>query len=223
MRRAPLLIFGALVVAACGGDPKEASAPAEPTATATATVPPAPSPTAVPEPPPTASASASAAKPPPKPSSGRPAVIKSDANEVTDTFGSSPGAKIEIGGAATFKIPEGALRQGTNITFKIDTKGKSGGAQVGKIYHVIPAIPPSSTPVAVDSDGPPFEIALPAGSKKDANLAIGVIQTDDKGREKIVWRIIAPKRIDDASNTAFFELMKLEDAFLHITTKPPTK
>ncbi len=222
MRRVPLLIFGALVVAACGGDPKEASAPAEPTATATATVPPAPSPTAVPEPPPTASASA-AKPPPPKPSSGRPAVIKSDANEVTDTFGSSPGAKIEIGGAAIFKIPEGALRQGTNITFKIDTKGKSGGAQVGKIYHVIPAIPPSSTPVAVDSEGPPFEIALPAGAKKDANLAIGVIQTDDKGREKIVWRIIAPKRIDDASNTAFFELMKLEDAFLHITTKPPTK
>ena len=63
----------------------------------------------------------------------------------------------------------------------------------------------------------------PARNKKDANLAIGKIVTDDKGREKIEWTIVAPVKIDDVAGTAHFELKSLPNAFLHVTTKAPTE
>jgi hypothetical protein len=75
----------------------------------------------------------------------------------------------------------------------------------------------------VTSDGPPFELQMPAGSKKDANLAVGTLEIDDKDREKLTWKVYAPKRIDDAIGIAYFDLPALGDAFLHITVKPPTK
>jgi hypothetical protein len=212
----------ALAAAACGAKPAPAPEP-PPTPTVEAAVP-APTSTATAEAAPTASATAEAATSPPRQSSGRPPVLKSDPEEVTDTFGSSPGAKIEIGEKeiAIFRIPENALTRGVNITFKLDNKGKTAGGQVGKIYRVTAIIPPASGPTNIDSAGPPFELALPAGSKKDANLAIGTFVTDDKGREKISWRIIAPVKIDDATGTAHFELPSISDAYLHITTKPPS-
>jgi hypothetical protein len=67
--------------------------------------------------------------------------------------------------------------------------------------------------------GDPFILELPAGAKKDANLAIGV--DDDKGRVK--WTVVAPKRIDDARNVAVFELTTLPPAWFHVTAKAPTK
>jgi hypothetical protein len=214
----------ALILAACG-EPA-AVTPPQPTETPSA----APAPTAPPpEPsataaaaPASASASAAPATPPPRQSSGRPMVLKSDPSEITDTFGTSPGAKLVLGSdkdEAVLRVPEGSLNQGTNITFKIDARGgKSTGAPVGKIYQILPMIPPSQTPAATESVGPPFVLELPAGSKKDANLAIGV--ADDKG--KVTWTIVAPKRIDDARNVAIFELGTLPFAWLHVTTKPPT-
>jgi hypothetical protein len=220
--------FGSIVAVAllgCSGDPPPPAASPEPTATA-APPPPAETATAAPTaaPAPTESPDAGA---PAKPTGrqGGPAVIKSDAKEVTDSFGSIPGAKIEIGDKekAVLKIPEHALSQATNITFKIDTKGRSGGGQIGKIYRITSVIPPASTPTNIESSGPPFELQMPAGSKKDANLAVGRVEVDDKGREKIKWEIIAPKRIDDVSNTAYFEITALGDVILHVTNKAPKK
>jgi hypothetical protein len=150
-------------------------------------------------------------------------VLKMAAEEIVDTFGVSP-AKLELGEQekATLKIPENALTVGVNITFKLDKKGKSGGAQVGKIYRITPVIPPAGEPSKVQTAGPPFELALPAGNKKEANLAFGEVVIDDKGKEKIVWTVLAPLKIDDATATAYFELPSLSDAFLHITTRPVT-
>ena len=163
--------------------------------------------------------------PAPKPSSGRPAVMMSDSAELSGTFGSSPGAKLELGDKdkMTLKIPENALGKGTIITFKIDAKGKANGAPLGKILHLTVFVPPTTEPATVTTEGPPFELQMPAGNKKDANLAIGAITVDDKGREKITWKVYSPKRIDDAAGIAYFELPTLTESFIHVTTKAPSK
>lgn len=209
----------ALILAACSGDPAPA-APPQPTETPSAAPAPAPPPAPEPTAQPTASASAAAKAPPPKQGSGRPAVMKSDPAEITDSFGSTPASKLEIGDKeiATLRIPEGALRQATNITFKLDGRGKAGGQVSGKIYRIIAVVPPSGNPEAIESVGDPFVLEMPAGTRKDANLAIGV--EDEKGRVK--WTIVAPKRIDDARNVAIFELPSLPSAWIHVTTKAAT-
>lgn len=146
-------------------------------------------------------------------------MLKSAASEITDTFGSTPGAKLELGDKeiATLRLPEGGLRTATVITFKVDGRGKSTSGQMGKIYHVNAVVPPSSTPEPIESNGPPFVIELPAGSK-NANLAVGV--EDDKG--KVTWTIVAAKRTDDVRHVAVFELSTLPSGWLHVTTKAPT-
>ena len=219
------------LLAGCSGEPKPDAVP--PGGTDTPAVQPPSKPAGggsaeASTPTPSASPSGSA-KAHPKPSTGgggTPAVIKQDATEITDTFGSRP-AKIEIGSGekdmGTLKLPEGALAQATNVTFKLDPKGKANGTPLGKIYHVITVVPPAPTPSVIASNGPPFELTLPAGNKKDANLAIGRTETDDKGKEKLKWTVIAPKRIDDLTGIAYFELTELGDFFLHITTKAPTE
>jgi hypothetical protein len=226
--RAPAFFCALVLLAACGGEPAPVAPPAPtdapaatpaPTATATAEATP-PAPSAAP------SGSAAADMPPaPKPSSGRPAVMMSDSAELSGTFGSSPGAKLELGDKdkMTLKIPENALSKGTVITFKIDAKGKANGAPLGKILHLIPVIPPAQEPSTITSEGPAFELQMPAGNKKDANLAVGAISVDDKGREKITWKVYAPKRIDDVAGIAYFELPTITESFIHVTTKAPTK
>lgn len=213
------LSLAVALAAACGGDPppppetpKPAPAPvAEPAPTAEPTA--APADTAAPE------ADGGAPK---KTGSGRPPILKSDASEITDTFGSTPAARLEIGDQelASLRIPENALDRGTNVTFKLDPKGKNGGALVGKVFRITMIVPPSGTPTKITSGSEPFELRLPAGNKKDANLAIGEITVDDKGKEKVVWTVQAPTKIDDATATAYFEVPALGDQWLHITTKP---
>lgn len=187
-----------------------------------------PPPSAEPEPSaaPTASAKASGTPRPalttaPLPEGcSRPPFVKSDEKEVTDTFGTSPCAKLQLGtegDMAYFRIPENALSTGTNVTFKIDPKGKSTGVVIGKIYHLQSVIPPSGEPEKVVSAGPSFELQLPAGAKKDANLAIGQI-----GGGKITWKIIAPIKIDDVTNLATYLLPEIGDLYLHVTTKAVT-
>jgi hypothetical protein len=226
--RAPLGLCALVLLAACGGEPAPVVPPA-PTDAPTAMPAPTPSATAAATPPaPTAAPSGSAAAdmpPAPKPSSGRPAVLMSDSAELSGTFGSSPGAKLELGDKdkMTLKIPENALSKGTVITFKIDAKGKANGAPLGKILHLAVFVPPGTEPATVTSDGPPFELQMPAGNKKDANLAVGTITMDDKGREKITWKVYAPKRIDDAAGIAYFDLPTLAESFIHVTTKAASK
>lgn len=146
-------------------------------------------------------------------------MLKSDPAEISDTFGNSPGAKLELGDKdiATLRIPEFAMPKTANITFKIDARGgKSGGAQVGKIYHLAVNFPPSAALERVESAGDPFVLELPTANKKNVNLAIGV--EDDKA--KVKWTIVAPKRIDESRNVAVFELTTLASGWMHVTTKP---
>jgi hypothetical protein len=208
----------ALLLAACG-EPTPPAPPPQPSDTPSAAPAPPPPPASSAAPTASASASATAEAPPPKRSGGGGiAVIKSDPAEITDTFGSGP-AKLELGegAVATLRIPEGALSRAVNITFKIDARGKSLGPPMGKIYAILAVNPPSTTPEQVESYGPPFVIELPAGGKKDANLAIGA----DDGSGKPKWTVVAPKRIDDARNVAVFELTTLPSGWIHVTTKAP--
>lgn len=226
--RAPIGLCALVLLAACGSEPAPVVPPAP---TEAPVVAPAPTTTASAEatrPAPTATPSGTAATDmpvAPKGSSGRPAVLMSDAAELSGTFGSSPGAKLELGDKdkVTLRIPENALGKGTVITFKIDAKGKANGAPIGKILHIQVIVPPSTEPTTVTSEGPAFELQMPAGSKKDANLAVGTLTVDDKGKEKITWKVYSPKRIDDAIGIAYFELTTLSESYLHVTTKAPTK
>lgn len=212
------LLAAPIVVAACGSDAPPAKEP--PPATAQPSVTAAPEPSVTAEPEPTASATATAAATAPK-GSGRPPIVKSADTEIADTFGTSPAAKLELGEAApfaVFRIPEGSLAQATNVHFKIEKTGKTTGPAVGKVYRMYAIIPPASASSKIDTNnGEPFVLSLPAGNKKDANLAIGEV----KGA-KIEWTIVAPKKIDDATSTATFELPSIVDAYLHITTKAAT-
>ncbi len=235
-RTLSLAAVAALSLVACGGGAPTPATPGEgdglPLATPSALPAPAPgpiasaAPSAAPAAAPAPSAAASAdpaADKPKRISSGRPAVLKQDSTEITDTFGSSPPGKITIGDTnpSVLVIPEFALDRGHNITFKLDPKGKTHGLPVGKIFHVMAQVGGSPNYTTVASVGPAFELQMPAGNKKDANLAIGTITQDEKtARETVSWKVIAPKRIDDATGMAYFELAQLPDAYLHVTTKP---
>jgi hypothetical protein len=222
----------AVAFAACGGEQTPAATPSEPTtslplSTPSATAAPAESvASASPSAAPADSAAPDAGAPKPAVTSGgRPPVLKTDDQSISDTFGASP-AKLQLGdskGYATLKIPEGALDKGYNITFQIDPKAKAGGQVLGKIYHLKTQVAGAGDLSKLDSVASPFELQMPAGNKKDANLAIGELVTDEKGNQKLKWTVIAPKSIDDATNIAFFELPSLgADTLLHVTTRAPT-
>jgi hypothetical protein len=205
-----------LLLAACG-EPAPPTPPPQPTDTPTAAPAPPPPPTTTSAP----SASASAAAPPPaRGGGGGIAVLKSDPSEISDTFGSGP-AKLELGekDLATLRIPEGALTHAVNVTFKLDAHGKSFGLATGKIYSILVSIPPSGAGEQVLSNGSPFVLELPAGGKKDANLAIGA----EDANGKLKWTVVAPTRIDDSRNVAVFELATLPSGWVHVTTKPAAK
>ncbi|MFS8070065.1 MAG: hypothetical protein ACMG6S_27180 [Byssovorax sp.] len=224
--RVPVGLCALVLLAACGGEPAPVAPPAPTEAPAVA---PAPTVTAEATPPAPSAAPSGSAKTDmpvaPKGSSGRTAVLMSDAIELNGTFGSGQGAKLELGEneKMTLKIPENAFGKGTTLNFKIDAKGKAGGGLIGKILHLTLSVPPETVPATVTTEGDPFELQMPAGSKKNANLAVGTVTVDDKGREKIVWKVISPKRIDDAIGVAYFDLPTLSESFLHVTTKAPSK
>jgi hypothetical protein len=214
------ILASVLVVACSTPAPPPPPPPPQPEVVATAE----PEPEVAPEPEPTVEAPPPEAESTGKAPSGRPPLIAMNATKVTGTFGATPAAKLRVGGEppAELVIPEWALTQGINLTFMIDPKGKKmkTGA-VGNVYGLEAQIAPEPDFVTVQSDGPPFELRLPAGQSKDANLAFGEIVTDEKG-DRIEWKIIAPKKIDDVTNTAVFELDKIVRANFHITTEAPT-
>ncbi|MDC0748985.1 hypothetical protein [Polyangium mundeleinium] len=215
----------AVVAAACGGEQTPPPAKPEPPPAATPAPTPTETPTAAPETPPpqpTASASAEA----PKPTEERPPVLMSSDKELQSIFTMSPGAKLELGddsGRAIFRIREGSLGSPHIITFKLDPKGKSTGVPIGKIYRLLVQIENSPDLPTLETLDKPFEFSFPAGNKKDANLAIGDVKVDDKGREKITWTVVAPEKIDDSTGMAFFKIKSIGNYFMHVTAKPPTE
>lgn len=229
-------LFGAapLAAVACSDGTPNPDTPPQPTAepsvamSAMPTAEPTAAPTAEPTAAPTAepSAAGTTAPAPDKPkSSGRPPVLLQDAKSITDTFGFTPAARLELGEKeiATLRIPEGALAQATNVTFAIDTKCKSTGVVTGKIYKITPTIPPASTPAPVPSNnGAPFVMLLPGIKKRDLNLAIGTFTKDAKGNENLQWKVLAPAKTDEATGIFEFNLDTLPDGCVHLTNKPPT-
>lgn len=227
-------LFGAapLAAVACSDGTPPPEPPPQPTAettaapTVAATAAPTAAPTAEPTAEPTGTAAASAAPVPDKTkSSGRPPVLLADPKSITDTLGSSPGAKMELGDKeiTTLRIPEGAFSQATNVTFAIDTKCKTTGVVTGKLYKITPAIPPESKAVSIPSNnGAPFVLIMPGTKKRDLNLAIGSFTKDAKGNETLQWKVLAPAKTDESTGMFEFHLDTLPDGCVHLTNKPPT-
>lgn len=211
----------ATVAVGCGGDSAKQPAKSE----VTKAPPPPPPPPPVDEPPPATSASAATPPPPPPSSSERPPVLMSDEKELRAPVSMSPGAKFELGddtGRAIFRIREGALSSAHIFTFKVDPKAKSTGVPVGKTYRLIVQVENSQELPKLDTVDKPFEFTFPTAGKKEANLAIGEITTDAKGVEKITWTIVAPEKVDESMNTAFFKVQAVGNYVLHMTLKAPT-
>jgi hypothetical protein len=152
-------------------------------------------------------------------------VLLSDDEELRAPVASSPGAKFEIGddtGRAIFRIREGALSSPHIFTFKIDKKAKTTGVPVGKTYRLIVQIENSSDLPKVETIDKPFEFTFPTAGKKGVNLAVGEATVDAKGAEKITWTVIAPEKVDESMNTAFFKLPAVGNYHLHMTLKAAT-
>lgn len=186
----------------------------------------APLPTPAVEAPPEPTASATAEAPPeptsktPAPS-GRPPVSYSNSEKITETFGATPAAKLELGKEGTIlRIPEYALGDGVLLTFMVDKKGKKAKGGAGTIFHLFAQQPPAEDFRSVSSKGPKFELTLSNAKVASPNLAIGEIKKDDKGKETVEWKIVAPTKTDDKSAT--FELTDFTNAYLQITSEAPT-
>lgn len=223
-----LLGAAPLAAAACSDGTPNPTPPPQPSAETSASAAPEPSASApepsasAPAPEPTAEPSAAV---PDKPkSSGRPPVLLADPKTITDTFGFSPAAKLELGDKeiATLRIPEGALTTATVVTFAIDTKCKTTGLVTGKVYKITPTTPPAQTPASVPTNNAaPFVMILPGAKKRDLNLAIGEFTKDAKGNDTLKWKVLGPAKVDD-SGMFEFHLDSLPDGCLHLTNKPPT-
>jgi hypothetical protein len=222
--------LSALLLAACSSSPapkpendSESLLLADSTATAKAAPAPPPEPTAAPSadaaPAPSASAAAAPSTPP---SSGRPPLIFSHSEKISNTFGASPAAKLELGGeGAVMRIPEFALTETVNVVFALDKKAatnrKKKGAE-GPIYRLTGQRPPAEEPAAIATEMA-FELKLPAGKLTSPSLAVGEPAKDDKGRETIAWTIVAPKKVE--GGFAFFDLKGFTDATLQLTSEAP--
>lgn len=190
-------------------EPEPTSAPppkmtAEPTAEASAE--------------PTAAPSSTSSTPPP---SGRPGVSFAGAEKITNTFGASPSAKLELGSeGATLRIPEYALNDGVLITFMIDKKIKKGpkGGQ-GAVYRLQGQNPPSEAYATIVSRGPAFVLRLPT-KIASPNLAIGETVVDEKGKETTTWKVVAPTKKDDGFAT--FEVSQFTNTMFQVTSDAPS-
>lgn len=208
-----------VALAACSSSGSQPAQPEPEVTAATTSVP-----TSEPEPIPTATATATADAAPTSTtpqSSGRPPVSYSNAEKITETFGATPAAKLELGKEGVIlRIPEFALGDGVLLTFMIDKKAKKAKGGAGGIYHLFAQMPPSEDFKSVTTKGPKFELKLPSAKVASPNLAIGEIKKDDKGKEAIEWKIIAPTKKDDTSAT--FELDGFTNAYLQITSDAPS-
>ncbi|MBL8742789.1 MAG: hypothetical protein JNK04_16890 [Myxococcales bacterium] len=196
----------------------------EPTAEATAVPEVTAEPTSVPSSEPTASATATAEAPPAStlpPPSGRPPLLVEKTDKITDTFGATPAAKLVLKNeGGWFRIPEHALNEGILVTFMIDKKApKKAKGGAGSIYRLNAQVPPAEESRTITSRGPAFELRLPTAKVASPNLAVGEAGKDDKGKDTIVWKVIAPKKTEEGFAT--FELTAFTNPILQITNEAP--
>jgi hypothetical protein len=220
MRRTRLSL-GLLLLAACssGNTPVTEPSSAPPTASVTA------EPVATAEPTATATAEPVVDAPPvstERPPSGRPPVSYEKADKITETVGASPVVNFVLKSEnARFKVPEWALSEGVLLTFLVDkkaTKKAKGGA--GSVFRLQAQNPPAETYSTVVSAGPKFELKLPTAKVGSPNLAIGTPKKDEKGRDIVEWKVIAPKAVADGFAT--FELTEFTDTMFQITSEAPS-
>jgi hypothetical protein len=148
-------------------------------------------------------------------------LIVSGTEKVSDSFGATPAAKLELGKeGAFFRIPEYALGDGMLITFAFDKKGKKTKGAAGSIYRLTAQQPPAEEARTCTSKGPAFLLRLPDAKLSPANLAIGEPKKDDKGKDTIEWKVVAPKATEPGFVT--FELTEFTNAYLHVTSEAPT-
>ena len=214
---ASIVLLTSLLVGGCSAPTPEPKIEPEPTA-----APPVHS--AEPEPIASAEApapSASQGPSTPKPS-GRPGVSFSNPEKITNTFGASPTAKLELGTeGASMKIPENALSEGgvILITFMIDKKAKKAKGGAGVVYRLQGQIPPAESFSTITTKGPMFVLRLPTAKVGTPNLAMGETTTDAKGKETLTWKVIAPVKTEEGFAT--YELSAFTNAMLQITSDAP--
>jgi len=196
----------------------------EPTAEVTATPEVTADPTSVPSADPVATGSAAVDAPPAStlpPPSGRPPLVLEKTDKITDTFGATPAAKLVLKSeGGWFRIPEHALTDGVLITFMLDKKpAKKAKGGVGSVYRLNAQVPPAEESRTTTSRGPAFELRLPTVKVASPNLAIGEVKKDDKGKETIVWKVIAPKKTEEGFAT--FEISEFTNPLLQVTSDAP--
>ena len=148
-------------------------------------------------------------------------MVESKPESITGSFGATPAAKLELTKeGAIMRIPEYALGDGVMITFMLDKKGKKAKGGAGSIYRVMAQQPPAEEAKTITSRGPAFTFMLPNAKVGSPNLAIGEPKKDDKGKETIEWRVVAPTKTEGDKVT--FELTTFTNAYLQITSDAPT-
>lgn len=208
--------------AACSSTPKENEP--ETTATPDTTAVPTTEATSAPTAEPTTQPSASASTPPASttpPSSGRPPMTSEGKEKVSGTFGATPAAKLTITtDSSVFRIPEYALGDGINITFMLDKKPpKKAKGGAGNVWRVQAQKPPAEETTLVTSNGPKFILRLPTAKVGSPNLAVGEIGKDDKGKETVTWKVVAPAKTEEGFAT--FEIAEIGNTLLQITSEAP--
>ena len=106
------------------------------------------------------------------------------------------------------------------ITFSLDKKGKKTKGAAGQIYRLMAQQPPSEEARTITTKGGPFTLRLPDAKLSPANLAIGEPKKDDKGRDTVEWKIIAPKSTEPGF--VIFEINEFTNPYMHVTSEPPT-
>lgn len=214
-----LALFGVAGLVACGGASTPPAAPPFAPTPVSAPEPMAePEPEAAldPEPAPSRDATEPEAEAPPKvdlvktTAAGRPMVQYVDSQALTTTLGQNGGI-LKLS-EATLRIPDGALREGLNVTFALAPKVKGPAEAIGAVYKVSPD---------VRSAGPKFQIALPVpAGAGPIGFALELQKFDEKTRKaKTAWEVVAPTKIftDIDPPVALLELDALFDGHVTLT------
>lgn len=150
-----------------------------------------------------------------KTAEGRPMVQYTDAKGVTTTLGQHGGV-LKVGDFATLRVPDGALREGVNVTFALDPKAKGPANAVGPLYRISPEL---------KSGGGKFQIvlAVPKGLK-NPGFAIERTKVDPKTKKASVeWEKLRPTHVfaGNEPDLAVLELDVLPEAHVTLTSSAP--
>lgn len=150
-----------------------------------------------------------------KTAEGRPMVQYTDPKGVTTTLGQHGGV-LKVGDFATLRVPDGALREGVNVTFALDPKAKGPASAVGQLYKIAPEL---------KSAGGKFQVvlAVPKGLKSPG-FALERTKVDPKSKKTSVeWEKLRPTHVfvGNEPDLAVLELDVLPEAHVTLTSSAP--